>query len=284
MAIAAASTHPFSSWMDQQVTTAERYAKHQAALAEVARRMLIFGMHVHVGIDDKELLIDVMDQARYFLPHLLALSTSSPFWYGRDTGLKSYRSIVFENMPRTGPPPAFGSWAEYQAFVDTLVVTNSIDDPTFIWWDIRPHPKFPTLEFRVCDICTRVDEALCLAALIVALVAKLIDLRRMNRSWRSYRHALICENKWRAIRYGIDGKLIDFGRREEVPVRELALELLELVDDVLDPLGLRRDAEYVHTILAGGTSADRQLATWRETGDLEAVVDRVVAETREGLG
>jgi carboxylate-amine ligase len=164
------------------------------------------------------------------------------------------------------------------------VVTNSIDDPTFIWWDIRPHPKFPTLEFRVCDICTRVDEALCLAALIVALVAKLIALRRMNRSWRSYRHALICENKWRAIRYGIDGKLIDFGRREEVPVRELALELLELVDDVLDPLGLRRDAEYVHTILAVGTSADRQLATWRATGDLGAVVDRVVAETREGLG
>jgi carboxylate-amine ligase len=284
LAIAAASTHPFSSWMDQQVTAAERYAKHAEKLAEVARRLLIFGMHVHVGIDDKELMIDVMDQARYFLPHLLALSTSSPFWYGRDTGLKSYRSILFENMPRTGPPPAFGSWAEYQAFVDTLVVTNSIDDPTFIWWDIRPHPKFPTLEFRVCDICTRVDEALCLAALIVALVAKLIALRRMNRSWRSYRHALICENKWRAIRYGIDGKLIDFGRREEVPVRELALELLELVDDVLDPLGLRRDAEYVHTILAGGTSADRQLATWRATGDLGAVVDRVVAETREGLG
>ena len=283
MAIAAASTHPFSSWMDQQVTTAERYAKHQAALAEVARRMLIFGMHVHVGIADKELLIDVMDQARYFLPHLLALSTSSPFWYGRDTGLKSYRSIVFENMPRTGPPPAFGSWAEYQSFVDTLVVTHSIDDPTYIWWDIRPHPKFPTLEFRVCDICTKVDETLCLAALIVALVAKLIELRRMNRSWRSYRHALICENKWRALRYGIDGKLIDFGRREEVPVRDLAAELLELVDDVLDPLGLRRDVEYVNTILAEGTSADRQLAVYRERGDLRAVVDHLIAETRAGL-
>jgi len=283
LAIAAASTHPFSSWMDQQVTAAERYAKHEEKLAEVARRLLIFGMHVHVGIDDKELMIDVMDQARYFLPHLLALSTSSPFWYGRNTGLKSYRSILFENMPRTGPPPAFGSWAEYQTFVDTLVVTNSIEDPTFIWWDIRPHPKFPTLEFRVCDICTRVDEALCMAALIVALVAKLIDLRRQNRSWRSYRHALICENKWRAIRYGVDGKLVDFGRKEEVPVRELALELLALVDDVLDPLGVRREAEYVHTILANGTSADRQLATFRDTGSLEAVVDRVIAETREGL-
>lgn len=282
LAIAAASTHPFSNWQEQEVTAAERYSEHEQKLAEVARRLLIFGMHVHVGIDDKELMIDVMSQVRYFLPHLLALSTSSPLWLGRRTGLKSYRSIVFENMPRTGPPPSFQSWAEYQNFTDLLVRTGSITDPTYIWWDIRPHPVFPTLEFRMCDICTKVDEAICMASLIVALVAKLIRLRRSNQSWRRYRHALICENKWRAIRYGIDGDLIDFGRQEEVPLRELVGELLEFVDDVLDPLGVRREAEYVHTILAEGTSADRQLATLDETGDLKAVVDRLIEETKAG--
>ncbi|HEX2252976.1 MAG TPA: carboxylate-amine ligase [Thermoanaerobaculia bacterium] len=283
LTIAAASTHPFSSWLSQEVTSAERYAKHADTMAEVARRMLIFGMHVHVGFDDRELMIDVMDQARYFLPHLLALSTSSPFWHGRETGLKSYRSIVFESLPRTGPPPAFTSWSEYEGMVDVLLATRSIEDPTMIWWDMRPHPKFPTLEFRVCDICTKVDEAVCLAALILALVTKLIQLRRGNRSWRRYRHALVCENKWRAIRYGIDGKLIDFGKGEEVPVRELIREILDLVDDVVDSLGVRREVEYARTILDGGTSADRQLAVFHRTGSMQAVVDHLVAETREGV-
>ncbi|MDX1643900.1 MAG: carboxylate-amine ligase, partial [Thermoanaerobaculia bacterium] len=167
--VAAASTHPFSKWTEQRVTEAERYHKHHEAMADVARRMLIFGMHVHIGIEDKELMIDVMDQARYFLPHLLALSTSSPFWHGRDTGMKSYRSIVFENLPRTGPPPEFESWVDYERFVQTLLKTGSIDEPTKIWWDIRPHPRFPTLEFRVYDICTKVDEAICLAALTLAV-------------------------------------------------------------------------------------------------------------------
>jgi carboxylate-amine ligase len=282
--VAAASTHPFSSWLTQKITPAERYAKHEEAMADVARRMLIFGMHVHVGIDDRELLIDVMDQSRYFLPHLLALSTSSPFWHGRTTGLKSYRSIVFESLPRTGPPPSFHSWSEYQRFVETLVAARCIEDGKSIWWDIRPHPKFPTLEFRVFDICTRVDEAICLAALTLAIVAKLVKLRRNNQSWRRYRHHLVAENKWRAVRYGIEGKLIDFGRGEEVPVAELAEQLLELVDDVVDELDLREAVSYVHTILREGTSADRQLAAYRETGDFTAVVDRVVAETRAGLG
>jgi carboxylate-amine ligase len=245
--------------------------------------MLIFGMHVHVGIEDKDLLIDVMDQARYFLPHLLALSTSSPFWHGRQTGLKSYRSVVFESLPRTGPPPAFRSWAEYTHFVDTLVKTGCIEEPTSIWWDMRPHPKFPTLEFRICDICTRVDEAVCLAALILAIVAKLIKLRQANQSWRRYRHALITENKWRAVRYGVEGKLIDFGAQREVPLRELAVELLEMIDDVVDPLGVREEVGYVHTILAEGSSADRQLAVYEKTRSLEAVVDHLVAETRIGL-
>lgn len=282
--VAAASTHPFSSWLTQKITPAERYAKHEEAMADVARRMLIFGMHVHVGIDDRELLIDVMDQSRYFLPHLLALSTSSPFWHGRTTGLKSYRSVVFESLPRTGPPPSFHSWSEYQRFVETLVAARCIEDGKSIWWDIRPHPKFPTLEFRVFDICTRVDEAICLAALTLAIVAKLVKLRRNNQSWRRYRHHLVAENKWRAVRYGIEGKLIDFGRGEEVPVAELAEQLLELVDDVVDELDLREAVSYVHTILREGTSADRQLAAYRETGDFTAVVDRVVAETRAGLG
>lgn len=280
--MAAASTHPFSSWLQQRITPAERYAKHEAAMAEVARRMLIFGMHVHVGIEDKELMIDVMDQARYFLPHLLALSTSSPFWHGRKTGLKSYRSVVFETLPRTGPPPAFRSWGEYSHYLDTLVKTHCVEDGSTIWWDLRPHHKFPTLEFRVCDICTKVDEAVCIAALIVALVHKLIQLRRNNQSWRRYRHSLITENKWRAVRFGLDGQLIDFGKQAEVPMHRLVHELLELVDDVVDDLGLRSEVEYVHTILEEGTSADRQLAVYEETGDLKAVVDRIVEETLEG--
>jgi glutamate---cysteine ligase / carboxylate-amine ligase len=280
--MAAASTHPFSSWLTQRITPAERYAKHEAAMAEVARRMLIFGMHVHVGIPDPELMIDVMDQARYFLPHLLALSTSSPFWHGRKTGLKSYRSVVFETLPRTGPPPAFRSRGEYDHFIDTLIKTRCIEDPSTIWWDLRPHHKFPTLEFRVCDICTRVDEAICIAALIVAIVHKLIQLRRRNQSWRRYRSPLVSENKWRAVRWGIEGKLIDFGRQEEVPLKQLVDEILELVDDVLDPLGIRSDVEYVHRILDGGTSADRQIATYDETGDFKTVVDQLIAETLEG--
>ena len=190
--------------------------------------------------------------------------------------------MVFESLPRTGPPPAFRSWAEYQYTIETLIKTGCIEEPTTIWWDMRPHPKFPTLEFRVCDICTRVDETLCLTGLIVALVAKLVKLRRNNQSWRRYRHHLITENKWRAVRYGIDGKLIDFGKQEEVPVPLLAHELLEFVDDVVDELGARQDVEYVHTILGEGTSADRQLARYEETGDLKAVVDLVVEETLAG--
>lgn len=281
--VAAASTHPFSQWADQQITVADRYEKHQEALKHVARRLLIFGMHVHVGIEDKELMMDVMNQARYFLPHLLSLSTSSPFWQGIDTGLKSYRSIVFENMPRTGIPPVFNSWAEYQNFIATIVRTGSIEEPTQIWWDIRPHPTFPTLEFRQSDICTTIDEAICVASLIVAIVAKLIRLRQGNMSWRPYRHHLIEENKWRAVRWGLDGKLIDFGKQESVPTRDLVEEMLELVDDVLDELDLREEVEFARTIMATGTSADRQLARWHETGDMKDVVDLLIAETSRGV-
>lgn len=282
LAVAAASTHPFSSWSAQDVNVGERYTELHTNMAELARRMLIFGMHVHVGIEDRELMIDVMNQARYFLPHLLALSTSSPFWHGRETGLQSYRTVVFESLPRTGLPPVFDSRAEYDEFIETLVATGSIDEPTKIWWDIRPHPKFPTLEFRVCDICTKVEEAVCIAALIQAIVAKLIKLRLNNQSWRSYRHHLITENKWRAVRYGIDGQLIDFGRQREVQLRQLVNELLELVDDVVDELGSREEVNYVRTMLENGTSADRQRAVYKKNQDLKEVVDSLIAETRDG--
>ncbi len=280
--VAAASTHPISQWHSQTANKGERYTQLATDMAQLARRMLIFGMHVHVGFENREMMIDVMNQARYFVPHLLALSTSSPFWQGRDTGLKSYRTVVFESLPRTGMPPSLKSWADYQGFIDTLVATKCIDEPTKIWWDIRPHPKFPTLEFRVCDICTRVDEAVSIAALVQAIVAKLIKLRMNNQSWRTYRHHLITENKWRAVRYGTDGQLIDFGKREEVPFRFLAQELLDLVDDVVDELGSRNEVEYIKRILTEGTSADRQLEVYRKTGSLEAVVDHLVEETKAG--
>jgi carboxylate-amine ligase len=280
--VVAASTHPFSRWSEQEITPMERYIKHMEEMAYIASRMLVFGMHVHIGIEDPDLRIDLMDQARYFLPHLLALSTSSPFWHGIDTGLKSYRSIVFGNLPRTGLPPDFKSWSEYERFVNVLVETDCIEDATRIWWDIRPHPQFPTLEFRVTDICTKVDEAICIASLILAIVAKLYKLRRSNQSWRRYRHHLVEENKWRAVRWGTEGKLLDFGKSQAVAFPELARELLELVEDVVGELGLEDEVSYVHTILEQGTSADRQLAAWRETEDLKAVVDQLVVETRAG--
>ncbi|MEE2776527.1 MAG: carboxylate-amine ligase [Acidobacteriota bacterium] len=282
LVVVAASTHPFSEWTQQEVSAGERYTKLEKDFGEVARRLLIFGMHIHIGIEDKDLLIDVMNQAQYFLPHILALSTSSPFWHGRATGLKSYRSVVFENLPRTGVAPLFQSWRQYEGEIDTLVSTGCIEDATKIWWDVRPHPKFGTLEFRVCDICTRVDEAICITALLQAIVAKLIQLRRRNTTWRLYPRHLITENKWRAVRYGIDGQMIDFGKRKEVSMRDLTLELLEILDDVIDELGTRKEIEHVHRIFEEGTSADRQLRVFEETGDLGSVIDHLAAETMEG--
>jgi len=281
--VAAAGTHPFSSWVKQRVSPFGRYPELIRFLQDVGRQLLVFGMHVHIGIEDRELLIDVMNQLRYFLPHILALSTSSPFWHGRDTGLKSYRSVVFENLPRTGIPQQFESYASYRSYADTLLATDSIAEPTHIWWDVRPSEKFPTLEIRIPDMCTRLEETLCLVALVQALAAKLIQLRRANQSWRLYRKHLIDENKWRALRYGIDGKLIDFGKHKEVTFPHLAKEILMWVDDVVDDLNSREEIEYAYTMLREGTSADRQLAIYRETGDLHAVVERVVEETRDGI-
>jgi carboxylate-amine ligase len=281
--VAAAGTHPFSSWARQEVSPFGRYPELARFLQDVGRRLLIFGMHIHIGIEDQELLIEVMNQIRYFLPHLLALSTSSPFWHGRDTGLKSYRSVLFESLPRTGIPPLFGSHADYRHYVDTLLTTGSIDEPTHIWWDVRPSEKFPTLEVRIPDMCTQIEETLCLAALTQAIVAKLVRLRQANQTWRLYRRHLLDENKWRAVRYGTDEKLIDFGKAKEVPFPTLIEELLAWVDDVVDDLESRAEVEYAHTILRRGTSADRQLAVYRRHGDFGAVVDHVVNETREGI-
>ena len=280
--IAAAGTHPFSSWKDQVISPGARYESIVEELQQLARSLLIFGLHVHVAVPDKASTIELLNEARYFLPHLLALSTSSPFWQGRDTGLKSYRTTVFRRFPRSGIPDKFESWSEYEDYVNTLVELHCIDNGKKVWWDLRPHPTFGTLEFRVCDVPTSPRATIAIAALAQAIVVKLYRLRRSNLGFRIYPRNLVEENKWRAARYGIDGKLIDFGKRAEVPMRELALELLAFVDDVVDDLGSRKALAYVHRIVEEGTSADQQLAVFRRTGDLKAVVQWVVEETRAG--
>jgi glutamate---cysteine ligase / carboxylate-amine ligase len=281
--VAAAGTHPFSNWMDQVLSPGERYQNIVEELQQLARSLLIFGLHVHVAVPDRSTMIDLMNEARYFLPHLLALSTSSPFWMGRDTGLKSFRTTVFRRFPRTGIPDHFASWSEYEHYVDLLVELHCIDDGKKIWWDLRPHPVFGTLEFRICDVPTAPYATIAIAALAQAIIVKLARLRERNLGFRLYHRALIEENKWRAARWGLEGKLIDFGRRREVPMRELAIELLEFVDDVVDELGSRREVEYVRRILAEGTSAERQVRIYRDTGDLRDVVRSVVEETRDGI-
>ena len=281
--IVSAGTHPFSHWQEQKVTQMERYKVLEEEMQDVIRNLLIFGMHVHIGIPDQELRIELMNEARYFLPHLLALSTSSPFWLARNTGLKSYRHVIWSSFPRTGIPPEFGSWDEFQNYVSLLIKTGSIDNGRKIWWDVRPHAVYPTLEFRVCDAATRVDETIMLAALFQAICAKLVKLRRQNLGFRKYMPGLINENKWRAIRHGLEGKLIDFGKQCEVPMRDLALELVDFVDDVVDELGSRQAVSHVLTVLETGTSADRQWRRYRETGHFHAVVDELASETLAGV-
>lgn len=281
--LVASGSHPFARWDTMKVTDDERYIQLEHNLQQIARSIAVYGLHVHVGIEDRDHSIEIMNEARYFLPHILALSVNSPFWEGRDTGLKSYRSIIWGRMPRSGIPDAFQSWDDYSSFVNTLLATNSIDEPKKIWWDIRPHPTFHTLEFRVCDMPTRVDETIAIAALFQGVVAKLARLRSQNLGFRTYKRALIAENRWRAIRYGVNGDLIDFGRVAEVPMRNLAMELLEFIDDVVDDLGSRSALTTVHEILREGTGADRQLAVFRETNDLHAVVDFLVDDTLRGV-
>jgi len=234
LVIAAAGTHPFSCWTKQEITPLERYVGVKQDLQDLAQQLLIFGTHIHVGIEDREFLIHAMNVSRYLLPHVLALSTSSPFWQGRRTGLKSYRSIIFRNFPRTGVPPILRSHGEYEELLSTLVATKCIPNGSKIWWDARPHHAFPTLEFRVCDVCTRVEEAVAVAAILQAIVAKIWKLRRDNLTFRLYTTPMIEENKWRAVRFGLDGNLIDFGKGTEAPARALIEEMLAwFVDDVV---------------------------------------------------
>jgi len=281
--IAAAATHPFSDWRNQQIYPDERYQAVVQDLKMVARSNLIFGLHVHVGIEDREAAIRIMNEARYFVPHILALSTNSPFWVGMDTGLKSYRCKVFDKFPRTNLPDYFASYGEFDEFVKLMVKTGCIDNAKKIWWDIRPHPFFETLEFRMCDVPMRVDETIALAALIQATVAKLSQLHSRNQGFRIYRRDLLMENKWRALRYGIDGDMIDFGKQKQVPFRELMLEYLDIIDDVVEELGSRKEIEYIRTILETGTGADRQLRVYHDTGDLKEVVKYIIQETEAGV-
>ncbi len=281
--LASVATHPFADWRVQEIYPDDRYKNIVEDMQLVARANLIFGLHVHIGIEDRETAIHMMNHARYFLPHLLALSTNSPFWLGMNTGLKSYRCKVFDKFPRTNIPDYFPSWGEYENFIKLLIKTNCIDNAKKIWWDIRPHPFFNTIEFRVCDIPMRADESIALAALIQATVAKLYKLHASNQGFRLYRRALLMENKWRAARYGMEGKLIDFGKQTEVPAKDLIYEYLEFVDDVVDELDSREELNYIHTMLETGSGADRQLKVFEETGDLKKVVDYIIEETEQGL-
>ena len=281
--IGAAGTHPFSKWETQMITPNPRYHEIIDELQDTARSNLIFGLHVHVGMEDKNMAMHLVNAMRYFLPHLYALSTNSPFWEGRNTGFKSFRSKVFDKFPRTGIPGIFDNYAQYENYVNLLVKTKCIDNPKKIWWDIRIHPVFPTIEVRICDVPLTVDETICIAALIQALVAKLYKLRTHNLNFMIYHRALINENKWRAGRYGIDGKMIDFGLEKEVETKLLMREFVDFVDDVLDELGSRKEVEYVFEILKNGTGADRQLKVFEETKDLIKVVDFITEQTILGL-
>jgi carboxylate-amine ligase len=281
--LGASGTHPFGDWRKQEIYPDPRYRDIVEDMKMVARSNLIFGLHVHVGVEDRETAINLMNVVRYFLPHMLALSTNSPFWLGMETGLKSYRCKVFDKFPRTNIPDSFPSYGEYERYVNLLIQTNCIDNAKKIWWDVRLHPQFPTIEFRICDIPMRVDETIAIAALIQATVAKLYKLHAANTSYRMYHRALLMENKWRALRYGIEGKLIDFGKASEVPFRDLMYEYLHLVEDVVDELGSRDEINYIHRILETGSGADRQLRVFRETGDLTKVVDYIITETEAGL-
>lgn len=287
----AAATHPFARWEAQKTTERLRYQSLQSDLQGVGRRLAICGLHVHVGVPDDELRIDLLNQASYFLPHLLALSTSSPFWQGGKTGLKSYRLAVFDEMPRTGTPERFASWGEYRRHVDILVGAGLIEDATKLWWDLRPSDRFPTLEMRITDCCTTIEDALSIAALFRCLLRMLWRLKRENQRWRLYGRMLIDENRWRAQRYGTDQGLVDFGRGAIVPYAQLLEEILTLIEPDAHHFGCVDEVLHAREILARGTSAHRQLAVFEgaladgatRAEALTAVIDWLIAETARGL-
>jgi carboxylate-amine ligase len=283
----AASTHPFARWSTQEPTERARYRVIAEDLAGVGRRLVICGMHVHVGIEDDELRIDLMNQARYFMPHLLMLSTSSPFAEGEDTGLKCYRLAAYQELPRTGLPGRFNGWEEYRRTVDLLIRSGVIEDASKIWWDLRPSARFPTLEMRIPDVCTRLEDAVCVASLYLSILRMLYRIRRSNQTWRTYPLFLLSENRWRAQRYGVQGTLFDFGRAELVPFSDLIDELLGLVSEDARALGCSAEIEHARVIAARGTSADRQVACFKQAlargasqeEALHSVVDDLAAET-----
>lgn len=290
-AIIASSTHPFADWSQQETTEHPRYERIAADYQQVARQMVICGMHVHVGIEDDHVRIDLMNQVRYMLPHLLALSTSSPFWAGTDTGLLAYRLVIFKNLPRTGVPEEFQSWGEYQRMVGVLVEAGIIEDATKLWWDIRPSARYPTLEMRVSDVCTRLDDAMTVAAFYLCLLGYMFRLRRRNQRWRVYSPFLIEENMWRAQRYGTGGSLIDFGRGELIAFADLVEEVIELLAQDATEFDVIEELRHMRAIVREGTSAHRQLAAYRtalEQGAdreeaLQAVVDHLIEDTLFGL-
>ena len=287
----AASTHPFATWETQFHTNKARYNFLAENMQAVARRLLISGMHVHVGVEDDEMRIEMMSQVAYFLPHLLALSTSSPFWRGENTGLKSYRLCVFDELPRSGLPERFESYGEYSRHVAVLIEAGLIKDATMLWWDVRPSATFPTLEMRVADVCTRIDDAVCLATFYLCIIRMLYRLRRGNQKWRTYTNMLINENRWRAQRYGMDEGLVDFGKGSVVPFAELLEELIELIKEDAEALNCVDEVHHARRIIEAGTSAHRQLATFEKIKDIsgdeqkafQAVVDELIAETVEGF-
>jgi glutamate---cysteine ligase / carboxylate-amine ligase len=282
--LVAGATHPFADWRVQQIYPDPRYHQVVKELQLAARANLIFGLHVHVGIEDREAAIRIMNSMRYFLPHIMALATNSPFWLGLNTGYKGYRAKVFENFPRTGIPDAFRSYSEFENYVNLLIRTNCIDNAKKIWWDIRPHPFFNTVEVRACDIPLRAEETVAIAALIQATAAYLYKLHESNQDYRQYTRPLLMENKFRAVRYGLEGNLIDFGKQTEVPERELIEEYLQIIDPVVDELDSRWAIEGIRKILETGSGADRQLKVFEATnGDLKAVVDYMAQETAAGL-
>ncbi len=276
-------THPFSQWRSSTITSQDRYDKIVEDMGDVARGNLIFGLHVHIGIPSRSEGLKIQNAMRYFLPHIYALSTCSPFWIGRETGFKSYRQEVFAKFPRTGIPSYFASIAELDEYIALLIKTGAIDDAKKIWWDLRVHPTYPTLEFRICDMPLRVEETVCLAAIMQALTLKLYKLHQQNITFRSYRRLMINENKWRASKKGIHSELIDFGKEASVPYETLLVELLEFIDDVVDELGSRDEVQYAWEIMRHGTGADRLLKVYHDTKDLKQVVDYMIAETQSGI-
>ncbi len=281
-----AGTHPSDDWQSQDRTDHPRYEELDEQLQEVARSILIFGLHVHVGIENRDHLIDIMNQARNYIPHALALASNSPFWQGRQTGYKSFRTTIWQRFPRSGLPDIYPSNVEFERYVNALVVTNSIDNGKKIWWDARPHPFLPTLEFRVCDMPATPDETIALAALFQALVAKLDWMRARGMSLHLYPTSWLNENKWRAARYGLDGKFIDFANLREIPIRDAIHELLDFVDEIVDDLGSRQEITFIRQLLdsSEGTGADRQLAVYEQTGDLTSVTRWLIQATMQGIG